>query len=84
MAQTELLHKKTCNVYGKKKKKKLDEIDGILDIAEEKTELEHNSRSYQRKRKSEFLKMSCEKALSKLTIMQLKSKGRNCQMDWKK
>ena len=46
MAQSELLYKKTCNVYGKKKKK-LDEIDGILDISEEKTELEHNSRSYQ-------------------------------------
>ena len=34
-------------MYMVKKKKKLDEIDGILDISEEKTELEHNSRSYQ-------------------------------------
>lgn len=30
----------TAIIYGKKKK--LDEIDGILDIAGEKTELEHN------------------------------------------
>ena len=41
-------------MYMVKKKKKLDEIDGILDISEEKTELEHNSRSYQWNRKSEF------------------------------